>query len=156
MNYLYGTIIGLHLLGAVLWVGGMFFAVAVLRPSLAGQSPAERMAVWRLVLPRFFRWVAAAIVLLVVTGLGALHLYHGGLFGAGLHVDVMMLFALVMVAFYLFAVALPWRAFRKALDGGDLAAAAHHLDHVKAVVSVNLGLGLVTAFIGAAGTFIGH
>jgi len=156
MTYLYGIIIGLHTLGAVIWVGGMFFTVVILRPSLAGIAAPERLALWRAVLPTFFRWVAVAVLVLLATGLGALHLYHGGLLGGGPHVDLMMLFGLAMVILFLYVVALPWRGFKAALAAGDLAAAADRLERIRAVVGTNLGLGLATAFIGAAGTFLGH
>ena len=156
MTYLYGIIIGLHLLGTIVWVGGMFFAVMILRPAALGFAAAERLALWRVVLPGFFRWVALAVLLLLVTGMIALSLYHGGLMGGGPHVVLMMLFGLVMVVLYLYVLALPWRGFKKALAAGDLATAAARLERIRVVVSVNLALGLVTAFIGAAGTFLGH
>ena len=37
-------LLALHLLGAVIWVGGMAFALLVLRPSLAELEPAARLA----------------------------------------------------------------------------------------------------------------
>ena len=37
------VLLALHVLGAVLWVGGMFFALMVLRPSLAALSPPQRL-----------------------------------------------------------------------------------------------------------------
>ena len=88
-----------------------------------------------------------------VTGAGG---FDGGLMGGGPHVVLMMLFGLVMVVLYLYVLALPWRGFKKALAAGDLATAAARLERIRVVVSVNLALGLVTAFIGAAGTFLGH
>ena len=39
----YAVLKALHLLCAVLWVGGMFFAYVVLRPSLAAIDPPQRM-----------------------------------------------------------------------------------------------------------------
>ena len=155
-TYLYGIIIGLHTLGAIVWVGGMFFSVVVLRPAVAGFEAAERLALWRAVLPVFFRWVGIAALVLLATGLGALDLYHGGLWGGGPHVDLMMLFGLAMVVLFLYVLALPWRGFKAALAAGDLAAAAAHMERIRTIVGTNLGLGLATAFIGAAGTFLGH
>ena len=132
------------------------FVVMVLRPAVAGLEAGERLAVWRRVLPKFFPWVAGSIVLLVITGIGALLLYYGELFGAGVHIDVMILFAIVMAAFYLYVLVLPWRGFRKAFDRGDFAVAATQLERIRVVVVTNLGLGLATSFIGAAGTFLSH
>jgi len=54
-----GMIIGmtLHVLAAVIWVGGMFFAHMVLRPSAGPLEPAVRLSLWSRVFPRFFFWV---------------------------------------------------------------------------------------------------
>ena len=37
-------LITLHLLAAVVWVGGMFFAYVVLRPGMAVLEPPQRLA----------------------------------------------------------------------------------------------------------------
>ena len=45
----------IHVLSAVVWVGGMFFALLVLRPAVGPLEPAVRLALWRRVFARFFR-----------------------------------------------------------------------------------------------------
>src|ERR1700675_1888451 len=54
-----GMIVGIafHILAAVIWVGGMFFALMVLRPSTGPLEPAVRLALWHRVFSRFFAWV---------------------------------------------------------------------------------------------------
>ena len=66
MDYTYGLTMGLHTLAALVWVGGMFFAHIVLRPALGPLEPSQRLAIWRQVLPRFFIWVWASIITLLV------------------------------------------------------------------------------------------
>ena len=62
--------IAAHVLAAIVWIGGMFFAYVCLRPSLAGiLEPPQPARLWRAALGRFFRWVWAAIVLLLGSGL---------------------------------------------------------------------------------------
>jgi len=39
----WGLVLALHILGAVVWVGGMFFALLVLRPGLSVLAPAQRL-----------------------------------------------------------------------------------------------------------------
>jgi hypothetical protein len=56
-SLLSAILIRLHTLAAVVWVGGMFFAYNVLRPSTGPLEPAERLALWQRVLSRFFPWV---------------------------------------------------------------------------------------------------
>ena len=44
-----------HLLSIVVWVGGMFFAYVILRPSAADiLQPPERLRLWDKVFSRFF------------------------------------------------------------------------------------------------------
>jgi uncharacterized membrane protein len=49
-----GLGLAIHTLAAVIWVGGMFFAHVVLRPSAKPLDPATRLALWERVLGRFF------------------------------------------------------------------------------------------------------
>jgi uncharacterized membrane protein len=59
----------LHILGAVVWVGGMLFLALVLVPALRPLPPAERAALVGAVGRRFRAVGWACIALLVVTGL---------------------------------------------------------------------------------------
>jgi len=47
-------LITLHVLAAVVWVGGMFFAYMVLRQSVGPLEPAVRLALWHRVFRHFF------------------------------------------------------------------------------------------------------
>ncbi len=60
----------LHLLAALAWVGGMFFAWMILRPAaVAVLQPPERLRLWLDVFLRFFAWVWAAVLVLPISGL---------------------------------------------------------------------------------------
>ncbi|WP_343074980.1 hypothetical protein [sulfur-oxidizing endosymbiont of Gigantopelta aegis] len=51
----YSLAFTLHLLSAVIWVGGMFFAHMILRPSAVEQlEPPQRLPLWVAVFGRFF------------------------------------------------------------------------------------------------------
>jgi len=82
-------LVALHVLAAVVWVGGMFFAYMVLRPAAGPLEPADRLPLWHRVFGRFFPWVWASIVLLLISGYGMLFRGFGGFAGAPLHVNVM-------------------------------------------------------------------
>ena len=57
----------LHILAAVIWVGGMFFAWMILRPALGASLEApQRLQLWSAVFPRFFVWVWLAVLLLPI------------------------------------------------------------------------------------------
>ncbi|MCR6630708.1 MAG: hypothetical protein NVV74_12025 [Magnetospirillum sp.] len=157
MDYSFAAAIGLHTLAAVIWVGGMFFAHMVLRPSVTEMTASLRLALWRRVLPRFFAWVAASIVVLLATGYGVLLTgYRGGISGGNLHIDVMQITGAVMILLFIVMVLGPFLAFKRALATNDLVAAARWQGRIRAIVVVNLVLGLFTTFIGAAGTFVGY
>jgi uncharacterized membrane protein len=144
--------LALHTIAAIIWVGGMFFAHMALRPALAEMSPAERLGLWRRVLPRFFTWVWVAIVTLLVTGYGVLLFgYRGGLGGGGLHIDVMQTTGSVMMLLFTYLFFAPWQTFKRAIAAGDLAKAAEQQGRIRMIVTINLALGLFTAAFGATG-----
>ena len=78
-----------HAFAAVIWVGGMFFAYIVLRPAGAALDPHARLELWGQVFGRFFAWVWASIVALLVSGYAMIFFGLGGFAGAGVHVHVM-------------------------------------------------------------------
>ena len=72
--------LALHVLSAVIWVGGMFFAYMALRPVAAELlEPPARLRLWRGVFANFFVWVSAAVVLLLITGLWMIFGVYGGM-----------------------------------------------------------------------------
>jgi uncharacterized membrane protein len=139
----------IHEWSVVVWVGGMFFALIVLRPASGPLDPPARLALWRRVFAGFFPWVFAAIVLLLVSGF---ILFLGG-YAAGPHVHAMMGIGILMMLIFLHLFFAPWKRFRSALDAGDTAAAAAQLNQIRILVTINLILGLLTAAIGASGRF---
>ncbi len=135
----------LHVLAAIVWVGGMFFAYMVLRPSLGILEPPQRPALWNTVFPRFFPWVWVAVIVLPATG------YAMVFADAGVHVHVMHALGWVMIALFVFLYAVPFRRFQSALAGGG--EAAGHLTLIRRIVAVNLVLGLITSAVAAWGRF---
>ncbi|HEU0218043.1 MAG TPA: CopD family protein [Stellaceae bacterium] len=140
-----------HVLSAVVWVGGMFFALLVLRPASGPLDPPVRLAQWRRVFGRFFPWVFAAIVLLLISGFT---LFLGG-YAVGPHVHVMMAIGIIMMLIFFHLYFAPWKRFQVALDAGQNAAAVAQLNQIRILVMVNLVLGLITAAVGASGRYWG-
>jgi uncharacterized membrane protein len=143
-------LLALHALAAVVWVGGMFFAHLVLRPSVAPLAPAVRLPLWSRVLGRFFLWVWLSIAVLLVSGFGLIYSF-GGLGAVYPYIHVMMTTGLVMVAIFLFLFLLPWQRFRYAVEREDWEQGARSLAHIRVLVTINLVLGLLTMAIGAGG-----
>lgn len=139
----------LHLLFAVLWVGGMAFALMALRPALVALEPAQRMALMGGVHKRFFLIVWHAVVIVLLTGYWLLFGHYGGFRGVGWHVHLMHLTGILMAAVYVGIFTGPWKQMRVALAAGDTPRAAAANDRIRQLVLVNLILGLVT--VGVAG-----
>lgn len=144
-----------HALAAVIWVGGMFFAYVVLRLAVRPIDPHARLELWGHVFQRFFPWVWASIVALLVSGYGMIFLGLGGFAGAGLHVHVMQGTGLLMMALFLHLYFAPWPRLRRALAAGDYQTATVQLNQIRRIVATNLALGLITNAIGASGRYWG-
>jgi uncharacterized membrane protein len=147
--------IALHTLAAVIWVGGMFFAYLVLRPSAGALEPIIRLSLWRRVLSRFFAWVWLSIAVLLVSGFSMIFMGFGGFGAVGIYVDAMMALGIVMMAIYAHLYFAPWKRFRQTVAAGDWPGAAKELGQIRHIVAVNLILGLLTVMIGASGRFFG-
>lgn len=141
----------LHVLFAVLWVGGMAFAILALRPSLAALEPAQRLALLGGVHRRFFLIVWHAMPIVLVSGYFLLFGHYGGFRGAGWHVHLMHLTGLLMAAIYVAIFTGPWKQMRAALSAGDLKAAGEANEKLRQMVTLNLALGLLTVGVAAWG-----
>ena len=145
----------LHALSAVVWVGGMFFAHQVLRPAAAALEPGPRLALWSRVLGRFFAWVVAAIVLLLVTGYAMVFGIYAGFGGIGLHIHLMQGIGILMMLLFFHLYFAPWRRFRAAVAREDWAEGGRQLGQIRTIVTINLVLGLVVVAIATSGRFWG-
>ena len=145
----------IHILAAVVWVGGMFFALFMVRPAAAALEPPLRLALWRGIFARFFPWVWTAIGALLLSGFGMMLFRLGGFGGAPRFVHVMMGIGILMMLAFAHLFFAPWPRFRAALDRGDFPAAAAQLGQIRTIVTINLALGLIVAAIGATGPFWG-
>ena len=134
----------LHVLASVVWVGGMFFAHQCLRPAaIATLDPPQRLALWRAVFGRFFPWVWAAVIVLILSG-QALILQMGGMAAVPLHVHVMVGIGYIMAAIYAYLYFLPFAAMKRSVAAGDWPAAGAALNRIRMLVGTNLTLGLIT------------
>lgn len=141
----------LHLLAALVWVGGMFFAWMILRPAAitALEGPA-RLKLWVEVFQRFFVWVWVAVVLLPISGVGLIHVRFAGFETAPRYVQVMMGLYVVMTALFIRIQGLQLPALRSAVAAQDWPAGAAVLGKIRKLVGINLLIGLLVVAIGAA------
>lgn len=146
----------LHILSAVIWVGGMFFAYMVLRPVAASLlEPPLRLTLWAQVFDRFFPWVWAAVVALLATGLWMLFGFYDGMAFVGLHVHVMLLLGLVMMLIFMHVYFAPFRRLKQAVAAQNWKAGGEKLGQIRKLIGVNLSLGLLVIVVAGAGRFLG-
>lgn len=142
----------LHVLGVVVWVGGMFFAYMVLRPIAADVlEPPARLTLWTGVFGKFFPWVGASVALILLTGLhmlakvGGMAAAHYVLTMLGLGVLMILIFAHVFFA--------PYKKLKRAVAEQNWKAGGAALAQIRMLIGINLSLGLLTivvVFLGRA------
>ena len=139
-----------HVLAAVVWVGGMFFAHQVLRPSAVALDPEPRLSLWMRVLDRFFSWVFATIVLLLASGYGLVFGVYGRFSALPLSVDLMQAIGILMMLLFLHLYFAPWRRFRRAVARQDWVEGGRELARIRTIVTINLVLGVLVVAIGGS------
>ncbi|MDN7142603.1 CopD family protein [Pseudomonas sp. JQ170] len=141
----------LHVLAALVWVGGMFFAWLILRPAaVAALEGPARLRLWVEVFQRFFVWVWVAIAVLVISGVGMLHMRFAGFDGAPRYVQVMMGGAIAMIALFIRIQSLLLPELRKAVKAEDWPTGASVLGKIRRVVGFNLLLGMAVVVVATA------
>ena len=144
----------LHVLAAVVWVGGMFFAHMAVRPAAqALLDPPQRLSLWASTFARFFRWVWLSIGLLFLTGYWVIFLGYGGMAQIGSHVHAMHGIGVVMLLLYTYVYVVPYRHMRDAVSARDWQQAARRLQQIRTIVVTNLILGLTTVVVASGGRY---
>lgn len=147
--------IALHLLAAVIWVGGMIFAHNSLRPAAARVlEPPLRLALWVQVFRRFFVLVWLSISLIFLSGYWMLFTYFGGFAAAGLHIHIMHGVAIAMLLIYLRVFFGPYRQLKQAVIVQDYPLAGAQLNRIRRLVGINILLGILVIVVGSAGRYL--
>jgi uncharacterized membrane protein len=147
--------IALHLLSAVIWVGGMFFAYMALRPAAARLlEPPHRLQLWVQVFKLFFVWVWLSILIILVTGYWMLFNVFGGFAGAGTYIHIMHGAGIIMVLIYLHVFFAPYRRLRHAVVVEDYPEGGRQLAQIRKLIALNLSIGLLVLVIASAGRYL--
>jgi len=147
----FALVYALHVLAALIWVGGMFFAWMILRPAAVGvlEAPA-RLKLWIEVFRRFFLWVWVAVLVLPISGVSMLHLRFAGFESAPRYVQIMMGLYIAMLALFIRVQALQLPELRRAVEAQDWPTGGAVLGRIRRLVGTNLLLGLTLVAIAAA------
>ena len=133
----------LHLLGAIVWIGGMFFAYFCLRPAAAEVlEPPKRLPLWVSTFARFLPCAAIAVVVLLATGTAML--VETGIRQAPVGWYVMVALGLVMAAVFADIYVVLYPRLRTLCAASAWPAAAQVLNGIRRLVALNLVLGVCT------------
>jgi len=149
-----GLLLTIHLLSAVIWVGGMFFAYICLRP-VAGAllEPNLRLPLWCGVFQRFFPWVWLSVIVIVMSGHGMIAVY-GGMANVGKHVHVMLGLGYLMIGLYLHVYFALFGKLKQLVQAQSWPEAGVILNKIRVIIGVNLVLGLITISMASGGRYL--
>ncbi len=140
-----------HLLGAVVWVGGMFFAYLALRPAAAQLlQPPQRLPLWSATLTRFFNWVWVAVVLVLGSGFYMVSVI-AEVGRIPIYVHAMLYIGVVMTLIFAYVFFSPFPTLKRAVAAQNWPEAGAALNHIRIAVGVNLSLGLINVAVATAG-----
>lgn len=144
----------LHVLSAVIWVGGMFFAYMCLRPAAALLlEPPQRLTLWANTFARFFPFVWLALIILPLTGYLLLFAIWGGFSGAPVYVHIMNALGTAMILIFLHVYFAPYQRLRRAVASQIWQEGGKQLQTIRRLIAVNLILGLVVVMTAGGGRY---
>jgi uncharacterized membrane protein len=142
----------LHVLGVVVWVGGMFFAYMALRPVAASVlEPPQRLTLWAGVFGKFFPWVWVSVVLILLTGLHMLMVFGG--MAAPHYAMAMLVLGVLMMLIFAHVFFAGYKKLKRAVAEQNWEAGGAALGQIRMLIGINLSIGLVTiavVFLGRA------
>lgn len=142
----------LHLLGVIIWVGGMFFAHMILRPVLNKRlEPHDRLPLLVDVFSGFFPWVWAAVITILISGFWMLFTNYKA--DIGLWLVIMSLVGVVMSAIFMFIYFFPYRQLGVALKNSDKSKSVATVNLIRQLILVNLVLGLLVTVVAIIGKY---
>lgn len=146
----------LHIISAVLWVGGMFFAHVCLRPIVAGQlEPPQRLKLWVGVFGRFFPMVWGAVITLIATGYLMIFAIWQSMATTPIYVHIMNGLGIVMVLVFMHVFFAPYKRLKSAVQNEDWPTGGGALAQIRMLVGVNIIIGIVVIGVASAGRYFG-
>jgi uncharacterized membrane protein len=145
--------VALHVLAAVVWVGGMFFAYLALRPALAGHGILASAHLWAAVFRRFFLWVWVSIAVLLATGFFMIFNAFGGFRQTPFFVNLMLALGIVMMLLFAHVFFASYPRLRHSVQVNAEPEARKAMHQIRMVILINLILGLIVIFVAASGAF---
>jgi uncharacterized membrane protein len=144
--------LALHLLGVIVWVGGMFFAHVILRVVLNEMlEPQKRLPLLLRVFDRFFSWVWGAVIVILASGYWMLFSVYGE--ETAFWLSFMSGGGTLMAAIFIFIYALPYHQLSVALKEQDMPRAVAAITLIRKLILINLTLGILITVITTVGKY---
>ncbi|HEV7804039.1 MAG TPA: CopD family protein [Burkholderiales bacterium] len=138
----------LHLISDVVWVGGMFLAYVVVRPTVVEVlEPPQRLRLWAGIFRRFFPWVWGAVIFILGSGF----LMMGQMAAVPAYVIVMTVIGVVMSMIFMHLYFAPFGRLKRAVAAEDWKAGGAALGQIRMLVGINLALGLLNIAVAVLG-----
>jgi len=139
----FNPLLFLHLSSVVIWVGGMFFAYFCLRPAAVQiLEPAQRLPLWVATFSRFFKLTAAAVIVIIATGM--MMLLQVGFKFAPIGWHIMLTTGLIMTGIFIYVYAVLYPRLCSQCNAQTWPVAAATLNTVRKCVGINLVLAVIT------------
>ncbi len=146
MLWLPHVLLALHILAACAWLGGMLYALVVLRPAVAVLEATQRTQVMLIALKRFFLVVWHAMPIMLLTGWGMIPAAGWSMALLPWYVNAMQGLAMVMAGVFLYTFFVPYLRLRRAIrPTPDM------FNKIRSLMLVNLGLGTAIVVIASLG-----
>lgn len=132
----------LHVLAAIVWLGGIAFMLLALRPAVVElMAPPQRLPLIAQVLRRFFGAVWVTIAILLFTGLAMM--LPVGMKNAPIGWHAMLGLGLLMSALFGHLYFGPYRRLQQAVSAASWPEAGRRLGQIVTLAQLNLALGVV-------------
>ncbi|MFT3735342.1 MAG: CopD family protein [Rhodocyclaceae bacterium] len=149
---LYNTLLCLHILAAIVWVGGMVLMHFVVRPAIVGAlEPPQRLPLMTRILGDFFAWVSWAVALMLATGVAMLHSLAAGGAKLPIHLHLMAGIGVLMALVFVWIRLHEFPALRAAVAASTWPVGGAVLLRIRRLVSLNLVLGVLTVVVATLG-----
>lgn len=113
-SLLWSLVLAVHIISITLWIGGIFYAVAILRPSLGLLDATQRTSIMLQTMSRFFKGLTHAIPTALISG-WLLILHEGGFANAPWTVNAMQAFGIIMAGLFARLYFGPFQKVRRAI-----------------------------------------
>lgn len=144
----------LHVLSAVVWVGGMFFAYQCLRPVAATLlEPPQRLSLWVKTFEKFFPYVWFAVIALPLTGYWIMFTIWGTFRLTPLYIHWMQALGIVMILIYMHVYFAPFQRLKRAVNTQNWQEGGKQLGQIRRMIGINLALGLLVIVTASGGRF---